>query len=218
MKKYRVKVAIPSTENRWEARAEERTLEVENFNQMLMRAVTADELKAGARIFEIEELPIMVKSFYFPLTIYDHCGYDEAEELNDMLALIYRPYIEHALTEYQGKDSDMARYFDSYYSETASKKAKHIWWGFEQANNRLFGKVEVALTEELTAEETEIIKDWITGQNSDGLGEGFEQREFKAGSRTISVSFWNPGDDYCIYDEKEFCLVRKIQQMEENGQ
>ncbi|MBR1989200.1 MAG: serine dehydratase subunit alpha family protein, partial [Firmicutes bacterium] len=33
------------------------------------------------------------------------------------------------------------------------------------------------LTEELTPEETERLRDAITGQNSDGLGEGFEQRE-----------------------------------------
>ena len=210
MKKYRVKIAIPSTKNRWEAHVEERTVEVENFNQMLMKAITTEEIRAGARIFEIEELPVMVKSFYFPITVYRYnAGYDEGDECDGETALMYRSYIENAFSAYQGNDSDMAKYFDEYYSATAAKKAKHIEWGFEEANSRLYGRVDVYLTEELTANETEALKGWISGQNSDGLGEGFEQREISTYARqTISVSFWNRGDDYRIYDEAEFVSVR----------
>lgn len=208
MKKYLVKIAIPSRKNRWEASVDERTIKAENFNGMLMKAITPDELQAGARIFEIEELPVMMKSFYFPLTVYDHSGYDEVEELNGTTALVLSPYIEVAFAQYQGGDSDMAQYFDSCDSETACKKVKRVKWKFEKTNNCLYGKVEVALTDELTAEETEAVKEWIAGQNSDGLGEGFEQSEFRAGSRTISVCFWNPSDDYYIYDEAEFGNIR----------
>ena len=102
----------------------------------------------------------------------------------------------------------MAQYFDETDSVTAAKKVKHVKWSFENVNNRLYGKVDVFLTEELTAEETEAVKDWISGQNSDGLGEGFEQQEIRVAGLTFSVSFWNPSDDYCIYDEAEFGNIR----------
>lgn len=221
MKKYLVKIAIPSRKNRWEASVDERTIKAENFNGMLMKAITPDELQAGARIFEIKELPVMVKSFYFPLAVYnrDSCYYyedDDGEgeyaELDERLALLYRPCIEQDFREYQGGD-DMTQYFTEYDNETACKKIKHIEWGFEEANNRLYGKVDVALTEELTAEETESLKQWIAGQNSDGLGEGFEQhtihtRDHMMHDRIISVSFWHHGDNYHIYDEAEFDNIR----------
>lgn len=208
MKKYLVKVAIPSTKNRWEAHAEERTIEAENFNRLLMKAITVEEFRAGARIFEIEELPTIVKSFYFPLTVYCYDAREiEGVECDDE-ALMYRHYIENALSEYQGNDTDMSQYFSDYYSATASKKAKHIEWGFEEVSNRLYGRVDVFLTEELTADETEVLKSWICGQNSDGLGEGFEQITFSAGDRNISVCFWNPSDDYRIYDETEIAALR----------
>ena len=205
MKKYLLKIAIPSRENRWEASVTERTIEAENFNQMLMRAITPDELQAGARIFEIEELAVMVKSFYFPLTVYCYnSGRYEGDECDEKIALIYRSYIEKAFSEYQGEDVDMAKYFGERRSKTASKKTKRIEWKFEETKNRLYGRVDVLLTEELTADETEALKDWICGQNSDGLGEGFEQREFRAGDMILSVCFWNSSDDYRIYDETEF--------------
>ena len=209
MKKYLVKIAIPSRKNRWEASVDERTIKAENFNGMLMKAITPDELQAGARIFEIEELPVMVKSFYFPLTVYCYnSGRYEGDECDGETVLMYRSYIENALSEYQGDDADMAKYFSVIRSKTVAKKIKHVKWGFESAANRLYGKVDVSLTEELTAEETEVLKGWICGQNSDGLGEGFEQREFRAGDRILSVCFWNPSDDYYIYDEAEFGNIR----------
>lgn len=40
------------------------------------------------------------------------------------------------------------------------------------------GVIKVRTTRELTEEEKEIISEWIKGQNSDGLGEGFEQQDF----------------------------------------
>jgi hypothetical protein len=211
MSKYLVKIALPSRKNRWEASVVERTIEAENFNGMLMKAITPDELAAGARIFEIEELATMVKSFYFPLTVYNHdnlyFGGESSEKLDSGIAVRYRSYIEQAFQNYQGNDN-MAEYFDEYDSKTAYKKIKYAEWKFEEVNGCLWGKVNVSLTENLTKDETEELKDWISGQNSDGLGEGFEQQEIRTYNHTISVSFWNPDDNYRIYDEIEFGNIR----------
>ena len=73
----------------------------------------------------------------------------------------------------------------------------------------------------LTLEEEQDLKDWITGQNSDGLGEGFEQQEihFDGGYRGgyMYVSFWNPGDDYFVDNETEFEERFNTQGMEMGG-
>lgn len=55
METYRIKIAIPSKSNRWEANIEERLIKAENFNYMLMKAFTEEEFKAGARIVRIEK-------------------------------------------------------------------------------------------------------------------------------------------------------------------
>ena len=47
------------------------------------------------------------------------------------------------------------------------------------------------------------MKDWISGQNSDGLGEGFEQRPIETVDGSIYVHFWNSGDEYFIVNANE---------------
>lgn len=156
----------------------------------------------------------MVQRFYFPLTV-DTCkryydlddeSYGYKEDVGDgRIAYEYRGYIENAFDKFNDGDYDMAQYFDDYYSKTANAKMVGAEWHFVAVNKCLYGRVDIFLTEPLTAEETEIVKDWITGQNSDGLGEGFEQQEIKThDDNLISVSFWNTSDDYSIMTEEEF--------------
>ena len=47
------------------------------------------------------------------------------------------------------------------------------------------------------------MKDGISGQNSDGFGEGFEQRPIETDEGDMYVSFWNSGDDYFIRTKEE---------------
>ena len=99
----------------------------------------------------------------------------------------------------------MVDYFDENDSKTAKVKLQSMIWGFESVNNCLYGKVTVTLSEALTEEEVEAVKDYICGQNSDGLGEGFEQQEIHIDyDENIYVSFWHRGGDYWIYGEDEF--------------
>ena len=39
--------------------------------------------------------------------------------------------------------------------------------------------------------------------NSDGFGEGLEQRPIETEDGDLYLSMWNSGDDYFIYDENE---------------
>lgn len=156
----------------------------------------------------------MIKRFYFPLTV-NVCERDDYEwsdgyKYDGKYADEHRSAIERKFDGYN--DEDMAEYFDEYDSATAKEKLQSMIWGFESVNGCLYGKVNVTLSEELTQEEIEAVKDYICGQNSDGLGEGFEQQEIRIGyDEEIYVSFWHRGDDYWIYDEDEFNeKIRKV--------
>lgn len=148
----------------------------------------------------------MIKKFYFPLTVhvqergcYDWSGeytYHDGEYAN-----LYKDAIERGLCGYC--DEDMVEYF--FEDRPVRSKLLSMFYNCESVNGCLYGRVDVDVSEELTSEEMEVVKDYICGQNSDGFGEGFEQHEIRVGyDEEIYVSFWNSSDDYWIYDEDEF--------------
>lgn len=55
MKRYKVKVCIPNSKNKWKASIEVREIEEQNVNYVIMHVLTVEEYKAGARIIEIWE-------------------------------------------------------------------------------------------------------------------------------------------------------------------
>lgn len=61
------------------------------------------------------------------------------------------------------------------------------------------GSIEVESPEELDAETLSKISRWISGQNSDGLGEGFEQQDFAIIDDGDDRS-WDDDEDYDPYD------------------
>ena len=93
----------------------------------------------------------------------------------------------------------------SFFDEDDGVKAKLVSakWGVETYRGRLFGRIECSLKEELTDAETEILTDWISGQNSDGYGEHFEQQPIDTEDGDLYVSFWNSGDNYSIMTRDE---------------
>ena len=153
---------------------------------------------------------MMIKRFYFPLavSVRERGEYDWSDdyiEYDGIYAYRYKDIIENALD-----DEDMREYM--WDDDGPKDKIKSMHWGFEGYNKCLYGKVDVELNEQLTGEEVEKIKDYICGQNSDGLGESFEQEAIRIGyDEEIYVHFWEYGDDYWIYDAEEFDnKIRKV--------
>jgi hypothetical protein len=55
----------------------------------------------------------------------------------------------------------------------------------------------------LTPNELDILKDYATGQASDGWGEGFEQREIKVEDGDMYFHLWSSEKSWSILTEQE---------------
>lgn len=124
--------------------------------------------------------------------------------------------INDALKEYTANDeNDMAAYYNE--DDGVKEKLTSAVWSVELYGSRLFGRIDCGLKEALTAEETEALRDWLAGQCSDGLGEGFEQQPIDTMDGELFVSFWNSGDDYAMMTESEFDEYRQQNEMQMGG-
>ena len=137
-------------------------------------------------------------------TVGDSYLADSADEISD------------ALKDYTANDeNDMAAYYNE--DDGVSEKLTSAVWSVEMHGDRLFGRIDCSLKEALTAEETEALRDWLTGQCSDGLGEGFEQQPIDTMDGELFVSFWNSGDDYAMMTESEFDEYLQQNEMQMGG-
>ena len=163
---------------------------------------TMDEVVAAVRQMTQDAGPIKAV-FFCPLvgnidegdgdffTVGESYLADSEDEIND------------ALKEYTANDeNDMAAYYNE--DDGVKEKLTSAVWSVELHGGRLFGRIDCSLKEPLTAEETENLREWITGQCSDGLGEGFEQQPIDTEDGKLYVSFWHSGEDYAMMTEDEF--------------
>ena len=83
-----------------------------------------------------------------------------------------------------------------YYHEDDSVRQKVVSAvpSVEIHGNKLCGCLNVELRESLNEGEQAVLCDYISGQYSDGWGEGFEQREIDVGDGKLYVHFWQDHD------------------------
>lgn len=77
-------------------------------------------------------------------------------------------------------DADMTKYLiddlrDYENMPELADKIVHIEWNLEED---WYGTINLETTEDISKQDLAVILEWVKGQNSDGLGEGFEQRNF----------------------------------------
>lgn len=104
---------------------------------------------------------------------------------------------EHLDTE---GDRGLAVYLDN---AMLKRKVHSTKPSVEKWNGRLWGVLEVQSYGQLSqADLAEVIEEW-SGQESDGWGEGFEQREIDVDSGELGVSFWSSDKSFFIKTEQE---------------
>jgi len=95
--------------------------------------------------------------------------------------------------------------------DSVSQKVKSLFFTVEQVGNKLMGVAECRVQGDLNDAELEQLKDYASGQASDGFGEGFEQHPIKIGSDELYVSLWTASRDWSITTKDE--LEAMSQQM-----
>jgi len=183
------------------------TIAPDEVKEQLEEYILHDQLDTKEELYDLltelkeAEAPI-VTTFYCPLTGQIHD--EEDGGMNDVDGRFLSDYIseiEEKLEHEQNPDFEIADYIADH--PTANAKLKMARWSVEEIGGVLYGRIDCRSAEAFTSEEIEAIKDGISGQNSDGFGEGFEQREISTDEGDLYVSFWHSGDDYFIHTQEE---------------
>ena len=145
----------------------------------------------------------MKMKFYSPLTAEffpDEPGWED-ESYNEYEGY---PMDGHDLLQYadavdEAVKKDIADFngdLMQYYHEDDSVRSKVVSAvpSVEIHGNKLCGCLNVELRESLNEGEQAVLCDYISGQYSDGWGEGFEQRDIRVEDGTLAVHFWQDHD------------------------
>lgn len=163
-------------------------------------------------------------NFYFPLRADiisrddDGFDYDNPYEVYGGTLSEYKEAIEEKFEDYLDGD-DMAKYFDSDDNAEVAAKLQSMDWSFVDINYELFGKVAVTLSGDISEEGIKDLKDYITGQNSDGLGEGFEQQDIAINDDSfMELHMWTSDNSaYFVDTEEEFLQRMSLDSIDESS-
>ena len=110
----------------------------------------------------------------------------------------YASVIQEKIAEYSrvGHDDDKTDNLMDYFDGRAAIKEKVVSAvpSVKEADGVLYGCTTLELKEYLETEELSELCVYLTGQYSDGWGEGFEQQEIQVDGGEIYVHFWQPKD------------------------
>lgn len=111
--------------------------------------------------------------------------------------------INSAVDEYTEDMSDFINE-ESFEQKVSSIRYSIILAGEDGCD--FYGKVTFEHHTPLTAEEILDVKEWISGQNSDGVGEGLEIQEYETNGYVFKVELWDSRNPhlYKVYTEKEW--------------
>ena len=179
----------------------------DEVKEQLEEYILHDQLDSKEELYDLltelkEANAPVVTTFYCPLSGQLNDGeYDDMTEVDGRFLRDYISEIEDALEREHSPDFEIGNYITDH--PTADAKIKMARWSVEEIGGVLYGRIDCRSAEAFTPEEIEAIKDGISGQNSDGFGEGFEQREIHTDDGDLYVSFWQSGNDYFIHTQSE---------------
>lgn len=127
----------------------------------------------------------------------------------------YLEIIEEAI-ERENCEGEEARGLMHYFDESREVAAKVVSAHPKVADvdGELYGVLECKIRDPLTEEEIKILKDFWTGQMSDGWGEGFEQHPLTVEDGEIYISFWSRKSFWSVMTERELIGEQQVQNTE----
>ena len=170
---------------------------------------TIRKLALGEEQFSVQPPEPTLLKLYMPLTA-DFYGRDKwgdvdetGEEWDGRTLLDYEDHIQGALVRNrmpEEKERGVMRWYDK--QDSLNVKVRSAEFNAEERNGQLWGVAECRVVGELSPEELSSLKDYLTGQASDGWGEGFEQREIEIDGGELYVHLWQ-WDNWSIQTEQE---------------
>lgn len=151
--------------------------------------------------FQIRQPDPMELKLYFPVTAERYRENEWGEMEDDPVELTGReltPYagnIQTALAEAQfpeEQERGLMRWYDR--SDTLSWKVRSAKFGVEEKDGVLWGVADCRIDSPLEGEELQQLVSYLSGQASDGWGEGFEQRPIFLDEEELYVHLWQDRD------------------------
>ncbi len=134
--------------------------------------------------------------------------YDEPEDMSAEELADYQDEIEERM-EQEALPEEKERGLMEYYHglPSVNEKVHSLRPTVENIDGTLYGVAVCQVKGELSPAELSALKDYCTGQYSDGWGEGFEQRDINCGDGSFCVHFWQ-WDGFKIQTQEEFEVSR----------
>ena len=119
----------------------------------------------------------------------DFCQEDELVELCGHELSAYAAAISEQI---EREDDHLEQYLDGENEPYLAAHVKSIQISVEEHGGELCGCATVVVDADLTERGWNDLQEYLSGQYSDGWGEGFEQRDIAVEDGSLNVHFWQP--------------------------